>query len=205
MMDFGSLVIFAGALLVAAASPGPGIAAIVARVLGRGTRGAFAFTAGVAVGDIVWLSLAVLGLAVVAQAFAGVFLLIKYLGAAYLLFLAWKLWTAPAAVQELAAQSPDAGHLQLFLGGLAVTMGNPKVMVFYLALLPSLIELTRVSWVGWIELTVVTLAVLAVVFGGYILLAARTRKLFRSPRAIRIVNRSTGAIMASAAAAIASR
>ncbi len=204
-MDVTSLVIFAGALLVAAASPGPGIAAIVARVLGRGTEGALAFTAGVAIGDVVWLTLAVLGLSAIAQTFEGVFLAIKYAGAAYLLYLAWKLWTAPAGVQDLAAETADAAPLRLFLGGLAVTMGNPKVMVFYLALLPSLIEIARVSWIGWLELALVTLAVLAVVFGGYILLAVRTRALFSSPRAMRLINRSSGAVMASAAAAIATR
>lgn len=101
MIDLTGLLIFAGALLVAAASPGPGIAAIVARVLGRGTRGAVAFTTGVALGDVVWLAFAVLGLAVLA--FHGVFLIIKYAGAAYLLWLAWKLWTAPVP-----ASSPRA-------------------------------------------------------------------------------------------------
>ena len=82
--------------------------------------------------------------------------------------------------------------MRLFLAGLAVTMGNPKVMVFYLALLPSLIDLQAVTLVGWLELSLVTLSVLAVVFGSYVLLAARTCTLFTSPRAIRMVNRGTG-------------
>src|ERR1700704_5422431 len=101
-MDLTSLLVFAGALFVAAASPGPGIAAIVARVLGRGMNGAIAFTAGVALGDVVWLTFAVLGLAVIAQTFQAVFLVIKYAGAAYLLYLAWKLWTAPVVVHDIA-------------------------------------------------------------------------------------------------------
>jgi threonine/homoserine/homoserine lactone efflux protein len=94
-MSIESLVVFAVALFVAAASPGPGIAAIVARVLGRGTAGALAFTAGVATGDVVWLTVAVTGLAALASAFDGVFTVVKYAGAAYLLFIAWKLWNAP--------------------------------------------------------------------------------------------------------------
>lgn len=204
-MDISSLIIFAGALLVAAASPGPGIAAILARVLGRGVSGAFAFTAGMAIGDVVWLTFAVLGLSAIAQTFEGVFLTLKYAGATYLLYLAWKLWTAPVGVHDTVVEQTDAKPVRLFLGGLAVTMGNPKVMVFYLALLPSIIEMTRVGWIGWLELSAVTLTVLAVVFGSYILLAARTRALFRSPRAMKLVNRFTGATMASAAAAVASR
>jgi threonine/homoserine/homoserine lactone efflux protein len=204
-MDLTALAIFASALVVAAASPGPGIAAIVARVLGRGMTGAVAFTAGVALGDVVWLTFAVLGLAVLAQTFGAIFVVIKYAGAAYLLYLAWKLWSAPVEAAGISATAPAESSIRLFLAGLAVTMGNPKVMVFYLALLPNIIDLNHVSLVGWSELCLVTLSVLAVVFGSYILLAARTRRLFTSHRAMRAINRVTGAVMASAAAAIAAR
>lgn len=205
MMDLTSLLVFTGALFVAAASPGPGIAAIVARVLGRGMDGAIAFTAGVALGDVVWLTVAVLGLAVLAQTFQAVFLVIKYAGAAYLLFLAWKLWTAPVVAHDVAPDTSDVKRVRLFLAGLAVTLGNPKVMVFYLALLPNIIDLATVTVWGWLELSVVVLGVLAVVFGAYVVLAARTRRLFTSPRAMRMVNRGSGTVMASAAVAIAAK
>lgn len=204
-MDLAGLVVFASALFIAAASPGPGIAAIVARVLGRGPQGAVAFSAGVAIGDVVWLTFAVVGLAALAQTFHGVFVAIKYAGAAYLLYLAYKIWTAPVTIGEAKVEARGEHPLKLFLAGLAVTMGNPKVMVFYLALLPTLIDLARITVLGFVELVAVTLAVLAAVFGGYILLAARARKLFTSPKAIRRINRGTGAVMAGAAAAIASR
>lgn len=207
-MDPAGLLVFATALFIAAASPGPGIAAIVARVLGRGPRGAVAFSAGVAVGDVVWLTFAIGGLAAVAQAFHGVFLVIKYAGAAYLLYLAYRLWTAPVAATAAApveARASGEHPVKLFLAGLAVTMGNPKVMVFYLALLPTLLDLARITVLGYAELVAVTLGVLGVVFAGYIGLAARARRLFTSPRALRRINRATGAVMAGAAAAIASR
>jgi threonine/homoserine/homoserine lactone efflux protein len=204
-VDITSLLIFTGALFVAAASPGPGIAAIVARVLGRGMNGAFAFTAGVALGDVVWLTLAILGLAVVAQTFHFAFLAIKYAGAAYLLYLAWKLWTAPVASHDVAPNASRISRVRRFLAGLAVTLGNPKVMVFYLALLPNIIDLQAVTVWGWLELSVATLAVLTLVFGGYVLLAARTRRLFTSERAMRRINRGSGVIMASAAVAIAAK
>jgi threonine/homoserine/homoserine lactone efflux protein len=204
-MDLAGLLLFSSALFIAAASPGPGIAAIVARVLGRGPKGAVAFSVGVALGDVVWLSFAILGLAALAQTFHGVFLVVKYLGAAYLLYIAYKLWTAPAATQEVAANVKAEHPAKLFMAGLAVTMGNPKVMVFYLALLPTFLDLTRITLLGFAELVVATLTVLGVVFAGYIALAARARRLFTSPRAIRILNRTTGTIMAGAAAAVAAR
>jgi threonine/homoserine/homoserine lactone efflux protein len=206
MLDTTALLVFAGALFVAAASPGPGIAAIVARVIGRGAGGAIAFTAGVAIGDVVWLSLTVAGLAVLAETFYGVFSAIKYAGAAYLLLLAWKLWTAPVHPERADQATGRSEHpLRLFLGGLAVTLGNPKVMVFYLALLPNLIDLARVTLWGYAELALLTQLVLAIVFSGYILLAERARRLFRSERALRAINRGTGAVMAGAAVAVATR
>jgi threonine/homoserine/homoserine lactone efflux protein len=204
-MDPAGLAVFAAALFVAAASPGPGIAAIVARVLGRGTRGASAFTAGVAIGDVVWLTVAILGLATIAQTFHGLFLAIKYLGAAYLLYLAYRLWTAPVSRAALEAEASGEKAPRLFVAGLSVTLGNPKVVVFYLALLPTMLDLAAVNVIGYAALVGTTLSVLAVVFGGYIALAARARRLFTSERALRRVNRVTGATMAGAAAAIAAR
>ncbi len=149
-MDLSSLVIFAGALLVAAASPGPGVAAITARVLGRGMQGAFAFTAGLATADVVWLTVAALGISAIAQTFTTVFLVIKYAGAAYLLYLAWRMWTAPAVVHDLSAKQPDEKPLRLYLAGLAVNMGNPKAALFYIALLPTIIETATIGWLGWL-------------------------------------------------------
>ena len=204
-MDLTALIVFTTALAIASASPGPGIAAIVARVLGRGVPGGIAFAAGNAVGDVVWLTFAILGLAVVAQTFHVVFLIIKYAGVAYLLYLAFRLWTAPAQPQDIGVTGPRERPLGLFAGGLAVALGNPKVMVFYLALLPSLIDLNRVSLLGYVELVALTACVLTVVLGTYILLAARARRLLTSARAMRMVNRGTGAIMAGAAIAFATR
>jgi threonine/homoserine/homoserine lactone efflux protein len=204
-MDLAGLLLFSSALFIAAASPGPGIAAIVARVLGRGPRDAIAFSIGVALGDVVWLTFAILGLAALAQAFHEVFLVIKYAGAAYLLYIAYKIWTAPAVARDVTAEERAEHPAKLLLGGLALTLGNPKTIVFYLALLPTILDLTRITVLGFAELVAATLTVLGVVFAGYIVLAARARQLFTTPKAIRILNRTTGAMLAGAAAAVASR
>ena len=204
-LSLSGLAIFGLALAVAAFSPGPGIAAIVGRVLGRGRPGAIAFVSGMAVGDVVWLSLAVLGLAVLAETFHELFTVVKYAGAAYLLYLAVKMWTAPAEARSIAPSAGRESQARLFLAGLAVTMGNPKTMIFYLALLPNLVDLAHVDALAYLELALVTLSVLAVVFGFYIVLTLRARSLITSPRALRLVNRGSGAIMAGAAVAIAAR
>ncbi|MGY6570550.1 MAG: LysE family translocator [Salinarimonas sp.] len=204
-MDIAGIGAFAAALFIAAASPGPGIAALLARVLGRGPRGAFAFTFGLAFGDVIWLAFAMAGLAALAQTFAGVFLVVKYAGAAYLGYLAWRLWTAPVREQEIDADTRRESPVKLFLAGLAVTMGNPKVMVFYVALVPLIFDPTRLGLTGFVLASGVALAVLAIVFGIYIGLASRARRLFTSPRALRLINRGSGTVMAGAAITIATR
>lgn len=204
-MDMTALLIFTGALLVAAASPGPGIVALVARVMGGGLAGVAPFVAGLILGDLLWLAAAVLGLAVVAHTFHEAFVVIKFAGAAYLLYLAYRMWTAPAEATIIAGSSRRDRSPGLFLAGLSVTLGNPKVAGFYLALLPNLIDLGYVDLLGYAELAGLCVAVLTLVFGGYALAAARARALFSSPRAVRLFNRTGGTLMAGAAIAVASK
>lgn len=203
-MNLSGLIVFAAALAVAAASPGPTVTALVARVLVRGTAGALAFMLGLQIGEIVWLSAAILGLAFIAKTFSLAFLILKYAGAAYLIFLAWRMWTAPAHAPQVAA--PKAEHpLRLMAAAISLTLGNPKIMVFYLALLPNLIDLQAVTLLGYAELVAVMLAVLTAVDGAYVLLASRARRLFTNSRAIRLLNRGAGALLAGAAVAVATR
>ena len=203
-MDTHALLCFAVVFALACGSPGPTIAALLARVLGRGAGGSAAFCGGLMLGDVVWLSSAVFGLAVLAESFQPVFQAIKYAGAGYLLYLGWRLCTAPAAAPVEIAAARGEG-VRLFLGGLAVALGNPKTMLFYLALLPTLVRLETVSTTDYLLLVATVCAVYAGVLAGYVTLAARARRAFGSPRAMRIVNRTTGAVMAGAALTVAAR
>ena len=167
--------------------------------------GAGAFAAGLILGDLVWLAVAILGLAVVAQTFHEVFLVIKYAGAGYLAYLAYRMWTAPIRPRDVAGDTRRDGYVRLFFAGLAVTLGNPKVVAFYLALLPTLIDLPRVGLFGYVELAGISVVILTAVFGAYVLAAARARTLFRSTRAMRLLNRAGGTMMAGAAVAVAAK
>jgi len=203
-MELTSLLIFAGALLVAAGTPGPSIAALVARVVAKGFRDVFPFLAAMWIGEAVWLSMAVFGLAFVAQTFHFAFVVVKWVGVAYLVWLAWKMWTAPVAVRE--ADMPRAeSPAKLFLAGMAVTLGNPKIMMFYLALLPTIIDLGSVTLLGWAELTLTMALVLVAIDLSWVLAAAQARRFLKSRRAMKIANRVSAATMAGAAAAIAAR
>jgi threonine/homoserine/homoserine lactone efflux protein len=203
MLSWPVLTAFAIVFALAAASPGPAVAAVLARVLARGSSGMVWFVLGLMLGDILWLSAAVFGLAALAALFQPLFLVLKYLGAAYLLYLAWKLWHAPAIA---ASAEPVRGQgAKLLGGGLLLTMGNPKTMLFYLALLPTLIDLQNLTAVGFLEIALTVVVIFAIVFAGYVVLAAQARRAFTSPRAVRIVNRTSGVAMAGVAAVVAVR
>jgi len=204
-MDLASLLIFAGALIVAAGSPGPSIAALVARVISKGWRDVLPFLMAMWVGEAIWLSLAVFGLAFVAQTFHLAFVILKWAGVAYLVYLAWKMWTAPVKTGEAGDMPKADSAVRLFLAGMAVTLGNPKIMMFYLALLPTILDLEAVTMLGWIELTFTMALVLIAVDLAWVLAAAQARKLLKSARAMKIANRVSATTMAGAAAAIAAR
>jgi threonine/homoserine/homoserine lactone efflux protein len=205
-MSYYGLATFCGVYFLAVATPGPGVAAVIAQGLARGSRGASAFIAGFLVGDLIWLFAVAFGLSELAQSAHAAFMIVRYAGAAYLLYLAYKLWTAaarplPEIAEEPVAQRPHS----LFLGGLTLTMSNPKPMLFFLALLPSVVPLETLSAFGYLEIAGVIAVILPATLGGYVLIASRARPWLKNPQAIKIVNRSSGTLMAVAAVAVATR
>jgi threonine/homoserine/homoserine lactone efflux protein len=204
-MTWYGLSVFSLVYVLAVAIPGPGVAAIVARGLGHGMRGAPAFIAGFLAGDLIWFTCAATGLAMLAQTAYMVFLVVKYLGVAYLLYLAHRLWTAPAQAMEASAEVGRERPLQLFLGSLALTLGNPKTMIFFLAVLPTVVELKSLSVGGFFAIVSVIAVILPLVLGGYAFGASRARRFFSTPKTVRWVQRGTGVAMASAAVAVATR
>jgi threonine/homoserine/homoserine lactone efflux protein len=204
-MNSVKLLVFCATLFVGAATPGPAIIAVVARVVGRGAKSVLPYVLGIIIGDLAWLTLAVAGLSILAHSFETAFAVIRYFGAAYLLYLAFRLWTAPANPSQPIETSYQDGFVRLLLGGLALELGNPKTMAFYLALLPNLIEVANVSIEIYGVLFACAVSIYAAVFGGYVLLASRTRQVFRSVKAMKLANRAAGTAMAGAAIAVAAR
>ena len=204
-MSWYGLGVFCTVYLLAVATPGPGVTAILARSITHGMRGAPAFIAGFLVGDLIWFSAAVAGLAAIAQTAQTVFLIVRYAGAAYLLYLAFRLWSAPARplqVEELqSAQRP----LRLFLGSLSLTLGNPKPMIFFVALLPTVVPLRALHLGDYAAITLCIAVILPLTLGAYALAAARARGFFRKPSSVRLLNRSAGTAMAGAAVVVATQ
>ena len=204
-MAIAQLFLFASIYFVAVSTPGPGIAAIVARGLAQGTRGAVPFIVGFVLGDLIWLTVAVTGLSVIAQTFETLFLAVKYAGCAYLLFIAWKIWNAPVFVSEVAANPSIASAWPSFLGSLMLTLGNPKVIVFFMSIMPLVLDMNSITPLIFAQLVGMALFVLTPVLIGYLLLADRARQLFTSETALQRINRGTATIMAGAAVAIVAK
>ena len=204
-MTFHGLALFGLVYLLATASPGPGIAAMIARVLSYGTSGIAAYIAGFVIGDLIWFSLAATGMAALAHAAHTLFTAVKFAGAAYLLYLAYRLWTAPVRPPEEAGAQADRKAWRLFVAGITLTLGNPKVMVFFMALLPTVIDLSRMTLLAFCQVAIAICVILSSVLTLYALAAVRARRFFRAERPARLLNRVSGTVMAGAAVAVASR
>ena len=203
-MPVSGLVLFALTYFVAVATPGPGIAAVLARALAKGLKGMPAFIAGFVLGDLTLYSAAAAGFAALAGAYAPIFLAIKWGGAAYLLWLSYQLWTAPAeaSADPWAEQTSDA-PLSLFLTTYSLTLGNPKPILFFVALLPSIIDLETLTLLDFITVALLIALIIAGTLTAYAVAAAKARQLFASVPARRRINRITGSILAIAAVLIA--
>lgn len=203
-MSASSLVAFAAALIVVAGSPGPSIAALVSRVLHTGVRPVVPFLLAMWLGEVIWLVVAATGLAALAQTFSVVFIIVKWLGVAYLLYLAWQMWnaTTDAAGPPIPA---SRNQFRMFATGLALTLGNPKIVLFYVAILPTVIDIEHTAWWGWLGVALVLVITLASIDLAWSLAASRARRLLQSDRAIRITNRIGATAMVGAATAVAAR
>ena len=204
-MTIYGLLTFCAVYALAVAAPGPGVAAVIARGLAHGLKGTPAFIAGFMVGDLVWFAIAATGLAALAKTAATAFVVIKWVGVAYLLYLAWKLWSAPAERVNVDEAGDRQHGWRAFFASLLLTLANPKTILFFVALLPTVIDLASMNFVRFLEISASMCIVLPAVLGAYAFLAARARQLFTTPRAVRRLNRSSGVAMAGAAVAVATR
>jgi threonine/homoserine/homoserine lactone efflux protein len=164
---------------------------------------ALRLSAGYVVGDMIWLMLAGTGLSVLAHAFAGFFLALKYAGAAYLLYVAWTMVTAPAATGG-AAPAASSGR-RAFLSSLSLTLGNPKVMIFFLSIMPLVVDVRTLTPAALAELAAASALIISATLAAYALAANRARALLRSTRAMSIAHRAAGGVMAGVAVAVATR
>lgn len=202
-MSFESLLAFTAAMFVLAVSPGPGVAAVVGRSLQAGVAQAMMVTLGLILGDILYMTAAVAGWAAVAARLGAVFSLVRLAAAGYLMYLGYKTWRSAQTPISLASESAasSAGSFSL---GLAVTLGNPKAILFYLGLMPTFLDLQVLTLVDVLEIACVIAAVSLVVLGAYATLAARgSARLTAHPAIARRLRQAAGSLLFGAGAVVA--
>lgn len=200
-----ALAFFATAFMLALA-PGPDNLFVLMQSATGGRRTGFAVVAGLMLGVLAHTLAVALGLAAVFAASSTAFTLLKLAGAVYLLHLAWGAWRAPATLNaEGVAPAPAQPWPRLVLRGVFMNLTNPKVVLFFLALLPQFVQPGRgpvgvqIMWLGLIFIAAATL-----VFGAVVLAADLLRaRLLGSARAQRVLNRLAALVFAGLAARLA--
>ncbi|MEM6622685.1 MAG: LysE family translocator [Pseudomonadota bacterium] len=196
------LALFAAAFSMAVASPGPFVAALAARSMAFGFRSGAAMAVGAVAGDFLFATLAMLGLAALSLWMDWTLVVLKYVGAA------WLIWMGVALIRRRvtlpgAAAPPQDDLAHAFWSAVLLGIGNPKAALFYFAVFPGFFDIAALTfWDG-----VAILAVIApVLVGGNLIwaaMAARAGRLLTSARAIRRINVASGGILGGAGVAIA--
>jgi homoserine/homoserine lactone efflux protein len=183
---------YALASFVIAVIPGPMVTLVVANGLSHGTRAGLLNVAGAQLGLAIMIGVLVVGLASVIAIMGVWFDWLRFLGAAYLAWLGWKLIRRPGALGDAAATPAPRGGF--FLQGFLVMLSNPKVLLFFGAFIPQFVDPTG-GYVGQVVLLGATaMAIAALSDGGYAVLTGQARRLLSRPR-IRLLSRLSGGML----------
>jgi threonine/homoserine/homoserine lactone efflux protein len=186
-MDYAALVPFFLASTIFLVAPGPLMAVLIARSLGRDVQGAAAFATGLCVGTLLIVSAIALGVGIWAEGNPELLSLVKYVGVAYLLWLAVGMWKDRSGI------TAKAGQKQSWLGstcaGIALSIGSPSVLLFYMLTLPSVAPAGMNGFVEMVPVVLVTFASAVVVFQGTVVLARQLNRIMTSPAATGMFSR----------------
>lgn len=189
------LLIYAGALVILFMTPGPVWVALAARTLAGGFRAAWPLALGVVVGDAVWPFLAILGVSWVVSMFSGFMLVLHWV--ACLIFVTMGMLIIRDAGKPVSADSRLArpGVWAGFAAGVAVILGNPKAILFYMGVLPGFFDLTDLSWPD--IAAIVAISMIVPLFGNVLLalFIDRARRFLTSPQALRRTNLTAGTLL----------
>jgi len=190
------------ATLVVLAIPGPTILLVISYAVSRGRAALLPSVVGVALGDATAATVSLLGLGAILAASASLFMVLKWIGAAYLVYLGIKMWRAGAAALEVAAPPEKEGRRILFHAWL-VTALNPKGIVFFIAFLPQFVTPTA-AVAPQLFLLGGTFVVLAIVNAlAYALAASAVRERFRRPATLGLAQKIGGSVLVAAGLATA--
>lgn len=184
----------AGVMVLGALVPGVSVLTVSARSAALGFRHGALASAGIVAGDMVYILVAIYGLSTLADLFGEQVVLVRYIGAACLVWLGLALWRSGPATRRADASNMSSVSSS-FLAGLLVTLADQKAVLFYLGILPAFMDMSRLSVID----TVIILLIAVLAVGTpkliYVLLAERGAQLFNSPRSARAVNVTTASVL----------
>lgn len=195
--------LYAGALFILFLTPGPVWLALAARTLAHGVGAALPLMLGVALGDMAWSLLAILGLSWVVQSYAGVMDILRWLAVAVFALMGLMLIRHANWGIEADSRLNRKGAWAGFVAGLAAILANPKAVLFYMGMLPGFFDLTTLTRS---DVAVIALISMGVPLVGNLMFSAfvdRARRLITSPGALATVNRVAGGLLIGVAGIIA--
>ena len=181
-------------MIVLALLPGPGVVVVVARALDSGFRQGLATAMGILSGDFIFIALTIFGLAALAEVMGSFFVIIKYAGAAYLIYLGYQLITSGNSDSGKPALKP-ANYSTNYLVGLATSVSNPKVTLFYLSFFPAFLDLETISMTDVGLLFLIATFSVGLVMAGYAYVAAKTKSSFAASPRTKYLKFSSGALL----------
>ncbi|MEP7137190.1 MAG: LysE family translocator [Chloroflexota bacterium] len=190
---FHELLIFALVFVTSAATPGPDTMTIFSRSLSGGRFSAIPYTVGIVLAKLTLLTFVVLGLAVLAQSYGQFFLVLKFAGVAYLIWAGIRTWRKSA--QPEAYNLAEKMSWRDSVMGYSLGISNPQAIIFYVALLPTVIDMQHINTATYFMLCTILTCSMLIIASTYALLADFLGSQIQSSRAQRIINRIAGSIM----------
>jgi len=187
--------LYAGAMVVLVATPGPVWVAVTARTLSGGSRAALPLALGVALGDMLWPFLAILGVTWVVSVFDGFLTVLRWVAAGIFLFMGWSLITHADREVGRDTRLTRPGNWAGFVAGVAAILGNPKAILFYMGVLPGFFDLAAITPTG---IAAVVLLSAIIPFAGNMalaLLVGRLRARLTRPGMMRRTNLVAGSLL----------
>lgn len=160
-ISLNSITAMFGAMLVLAAIPSISVFAVTARSASFGFIHGVFTTMGIVIGDIIFILIAIFGLSILAETMGSFFILIKYLGGAYLIWSGISLWRSQPETIET-EKTTNTSLLSSFLTGLFITLGDQKAILFYLGFFPAFVDLPTLTYLD----TGIIIAITIVTVGG---------------------------------------
>ena len=197
-MSIEAIITFFLAIFIFSITPGPGVFALISNSLTNGIKTSVYMSIGMTISDIVYLVLAFFGLVSIATNYAFVFDFIRIAGGLYLIYLGYKIFTAPIKNELEKIEKTKDSFFKNFTKGFLISASNPKVIIFYIAFLPTFVDLTNLQTNDMFIIT--TLAFIALMAGLVLISysAFRAKQVLKSEESTRNLNRSAGSIMALA-------